>query len=90
MAETIKIRVVAATLMVAGNIMGSGLSMLPANLAATAGIAISGWLVTLLGAIALAMTHSRLTEVMENSAGVRSRQGASRAHAREGCLHVLQ
>lgn len=69
MAEPGKIGVVAATLMVAGNIMGSGIFMLPANLAATGGIAIFGWLVTILGAVSLAMTYSKLTGVVENSAG---------------------
>ena len=34
-----KIGVVAATLMVAGNMMGSGVFMLPANLAAIGGVA---------------------------------------------------
>lgn len=63
MAEPGKIGVVAATLMVAGNIMGSGIFMLPANLAATGGIAIFGWLATVLGAAALAMTYSKPTSV---------------------------
>ena len=35
-----KIGVVAATLMVAGNMMGSGVFMLPANLAAIGGVAV--------------------------------------------------
>ena len=42
-----KIGVVAATLMVAGNMMGSGVFMLPANLAAIGGVAVFGWIVTL-------------------------------------------
>lgn len=50
-----KIGVVAATLMVAGNMMGSGVFMLPANLAAIGGVAVFGWIVTCIGAIALAL-----------------------------------
>ena len=46
-----KIGVVAATLMVAGNMMGSGVFMLPANLAAIGGVAVFGWIVTCIGAI---------------------------------------
>lgn len=69
MAEPGKIGVVAATLMVAGNIMGSGVFMLPANLAATGGIAIFGWLATVLGALSLAVTYSKLTGIVDNSAG---------------------
>ena len=52
MAEPGKIGVVAATLMVAGNIMGSGVFMLRANLAATGGIAMKG----MLNVVAIAMT----------------------------------
>jgi arginine:agmatine antiporter len=63
-----KVGVVAATLMVAGNIMGSGVFMLPANLAATGGIAIFGWLVTITGAIGLAMVYASMSS-MDDSAG---------------------
>ena len=54
-----KIGVVAATLMVAGNMMGSGVFMLPANLAAIGGVAVFGWIVTCIGAIALALTFAK-------------------------------
>ncbi|OYY10328.1 MAG: hypothetical protein B7Y70_08720, partial [Rhizobiales bacterium 35-68-8] len=55
-----KIGLVAATLMVAGNMMGSGVFMLPANLAATGGIALFGWLVTIVGAVSLALVFAKL------------------------------
>ncbi|VDY46467.1 amino acid permease [Salmonella enterica subsp. enterica serovar Daytona] len=42
-----------------GNIMGSGVFLLPANLAATGGIAIYGWLVTIIGALALSMVYAK-------------------------------
>ncbi|HET6620315.1 MAG TPA: arginine/agmatine antiporter [Dongiaceae bacterium] len=64
-----KVGVVAATLMVAGNIMGSGVFMLPANLAATGGIAIFGWVVTIIGAIALSLVYAKFASFEEGSGG---------------------
>lgn len=58
-----KIGLVAATLMVAGNMMGSGVFMLPANLAATGGIALFGWLVTIVGAVSLALVFAKLAAI---------------------------
>ncbi|WP_127090638.1 arginine/agmatine antiporter [Aquabacter cavernae] len=58
-----KIGLIAATLMVAGNMMGSGVFMLPANLAATGGIAIFGWLITVVGAVALALVFAKLAAI---------------------------
>ncbi len=58
-----KIGVVAATLMVAGNMMGSGVFMLPANLAAIGSIAIFGWLITIVGAVAIALTYAKLATI---------------------------
>lgn len=58
-----KIGVVAATLMVAGNMMGSGVFMLPANLAGIGSIALLGWLLTCVGAIALALTFAKLASI---------------------------
>lgn len=55
-----KIGLVPATLMVAGNMMGSGVFMLPANLATIGGIAVVGWLITLVGALALALVFAKL------------------------------
>ncbi len=63
MEEKNKIGVVAATLMVAGNMMGSGVFMLPANLAAIGSIAVWGWIVTIIGAIALALVFSKLAQI---------------------------
>ncbi|MCA7905140.1 arginine/agmatine antiporter [Burkholderia cepacia] len=58
-----KIGVIPATLMVAGNMMGSGVFMLPANLAATGGIAIFGWLITVVGAVSLALVFAKLAAI---------------------------
>jgi len=64
-----KVGVVAATIMVAGNIMGSGVFMLPANLASTGGIAIFGWLVTITGAVGLAMVYARMSSIDDSAGG---------------------
>ncbi len=58
-----KIGLVPATLMVAGNMMGSGVFMLPANLAAIGGIALYGWLITLVGALSLALVFAKLAAI---------------------------
>lgn len=63
MNENNKIGVLPATLMVAGNMMGSGVFMLPANLAAIGSIAVIGWLITIVGAIALALVFSKLAQI---------------------------
>ncbi len=48
-ADAHKVGLIPVTLMVSGNIMGSGYSY-SCQLAATGGIAIYGWLVTIIGA----------------------------------------
>ncbi len=63
-----KVGVVPAMMMVAGNIMGSGVFMLPANLAAQGGIVIFGWLVTIIGAVALALVYAKMSSI-DSSAG---------------------
>lgn len=64
-----KVGVIPATLMVAGNIMGSGVFMLPANLAATGGIAIFGWCVTITGAICLALVYAKMSSIDDSPGG---------------------
>jgi arginine:agmatine antiporter len=61
--QAAKIGVIPATLMVAGNMMGSGVFMLPANLAAIGSIALIGWLVTIVGAVALALVFAKLAAI---------------------------
>lgn len=58
-----KIGVVAATLMVAGNMMGSGIFMLPANLAGIGSIALIGWLFTTVGVVAIALVFAKLASI---------------------------
>lgn len=64
-----KIGVVAATFIVAGNMMGSGVFMLPANLAAYGSISIISWILTSLGAVALGLTFSRLASIYPAAGG---------------------
>jgi len=60
MASAKKIGLIACTGVVAGNMMGSGIALLPANLASLGSIAIIGWVVALIGAISLAYVYARL------------------------------
>lgn len=55
-----KIGLIACTGIVAGNMMGSGIALLPANLSNLGSIAVIGWVVALLGAISLAYVYARL------------------------------
>ncbi|EHC54990.1 Arginine/agmatine antiporter [Salmonella enterica subsp. enterica serovar Inverness str. R8-3668] len=49
--------------------MGSGVFLLPANLAATGGIAIYGWLVTIIGALALSMVYAKMSSLDPSPGG---------------------
>lgn len=60
-ADAHKVGLIPVTLMVSGNIMGSGVFLLPANLASTGGIAIYGWLVTIIGALGLSMVYAKMS-----------------------------
>ncbi|CFU98774.1 arginine:agmatin antiporter [Yersinia pseudotuberculosis] len=64
-----KVGLIPVTLMVAGNIMGSGVFLLPANLASTGGIAIWGWLVTIIGALALSMVYAKMSSLDDSPGG---------------------
>ncbi|MGS9140227.1 amino acid permease, partial [Salmonella enterica subsp. enterica serovar Infantis] len=52
---------VQVTLIVSGYIMGSGVFLLRDYLAACGGIAIYGWLVTIIGAMALSMVYAKMS-----------------------------
>lgn len=64
-----KVGLIPVTLMVAGNIMGSGVFLLPASLASTGGIAILGWLVTIIGAVALSMVYAKMSSLDDSPGG---------------------
>ena len=69
MDEKNKIGLIPATFMVAGNMMGPGVFMLPANLAGIGSIAIFGWIITTVGAVALALVFSKLTQIYPAAGG---------------------
>ena len=64
-----KVGLIPVTLMVSGNIMGSGVFLLPANLASTGGVAIYGWLVTIIGALALSMVYAKMSSLDASPGG---------------------
>ena len=55
-----KIGLFGASAIVAGNMMGSGIALLPANLAKIGSVSIFAWLIAGLGALALAFVYARL------------------------------
>lgn len=55
-----QIGIFGATAIVAGNMMGSGIAMLPANLAAIGSISLIGWAIAGAGALALAYVYAKL------------------------------
>ena len=58
-----KIGLFACTGIVAGNMMGSGIALLPSNLASIGSVALFGWLIAMFGALALAYVYARLSTV---------------------------
>lgn len=59
----------ACTALVVGNMIGSGVFVLPASLAPFGGVAIGGWLVTSAGSIALALVFGRLARLVPETGG---------------------
>ncbi|MDR0805878.1 MAG: cadaverine/lysine antiporter [Enterobacteriaceae bacterium] len=55
-----KIGLITCIAVVAGNMMGSGIALLPASLAKIGSIAIYGWIIAMVGAMALAYVFARL------------------------------
>ncbi|PSJ56639.1 amino acid permease [Pseudaminobacter soli (ex Li et al. 2025)] len=67
----------ACTALVVGNMIGSGIFLLPASLAAYGPIALGGWAVTSFGAVVLAVIFGRLSQVV-------TKTGGPYAYTREG------
>lgn len=65
-----KLGPVAATALVMGNMIGSGVFLLPASLAPYGWNAIGGWVLTVAGALVLAFILSRLTRALPNAGGL--------------------
>lgn len=57
------------TALVVGNMVGSGIFLLPASLGPYGGISIVGWLVSSAGAVAMALVFSRLARMTRRSGG---------------------
>ena len=58
--NTKKIGLFACTGVVAGNMMGSGIALLPSSLAAVGSVSIFSWIICLVGALSLAFVFARL------------------------------
>jgi APA family basic amino acid/polyamine antiporter len=58
-----------ATTLVIGNMIGSGVFLLPASLASFGGISVVGWLFTAVGAFLLALVFSRLSRAYPRTGG---------------------
>src|SRR6187401_2888722 len=58
-----------ATMLVAGNMIGTGVFLLPVNLAHVGGIAIFGWLVATAGVAALGLIFAKLGELKPSAGG---------------------
>lgn len=59
----------ACTALVVGNMIGSGIFLLPATLAPFGAISIAGWIVTSLGAVVLAVIFGRLAQIVTRTGG---------------------
>jgi arginine:agmatine antiporter len=58
-----------ATMLVAGNMIGTGVFLLPVNLAQVGGIAIFGWVIATLGVAALGLVFAKLGELNPQPGG---------------------
>jgi arginine:agmatine antiporter len=58
-----------ATMLVAGNMIGTGVFLLPVNMASVGGIAIFGWVVATVGAVALGLVFAKLGELDPQEGG---------------------
>src|SRR5678809_516112 len=58
-----------STSLVIGNMIGSGVFLMPAALAAYGGISVIGWIISSIGALLLAKLYSNLSKLMPNTDG---------------------
>ena len=64
-----KVGLFAAIFLIMSNMLGSGVFMLPATLASVGGISLIGWIIAMIGVIALALVFSKLAELVPGGAG---------------------
>ncbi len=67
--ETKKLGLWMVTALVVGNMVGSGIFLLPASLGSFGGISIVGWVVSAGGAVLMALVFSRLSRLVRKSGG---------------------
>ena len=67
--ETKKLGLWMSTSLVIGNMIGAGVFLMPAALAAYGGISILGWLASSAGTLVLAMVFSKLSKLLVNKSG---------------------
>lgn len=73
-----KLGIWSSTSLVVGNMIGSGVFMLPATLAMYGGISVLGWVVAAIGALLLAFVFKKLTKMLPHT------QGGPYAFTRDG------
>jgi arginine:agmatine antiporter len=66
---TRKMTLLQATMLVAGNMIGTGVFLLPVHLASVGGIAVFGWLIATAGAAALGLVFAKLGELNPQEGG---------------------
>jgi arginine:agmatine antiporter len=64
-----KMSLLQATMLVAGNMIGTGIFLLPVNLASVGSIAVFGWIVATAGAVALGLIFAKLGELDPQEGG---------------------
>ena len=64
-----KMSLMQATMLVAGNMIGTGLFLLPVNLAQVGGIAVFGWVIATIGVAALGLVFAKLGELNPQEGG---------------------
>ena len=86
MAEAKKMNLMQLTVLVAVNMMGSGIIMLPTNMAQVGAISLLSWIVTAVGSMAIAYGFAQ-AGVLDSRAGGMSRDAAE-AHGKSGFFMV--
>jgi len=65
-----KMGLISLTLVTASNMMGSGVFMLPTNLAGIGSISLYGWIITIVGVIALALVFAKNSMITPRDGGI--------------------
>lgn len=65
-----KMGLIALTLVTASNMMGSGIFMLPTNLAEIGSISLYGWIITIVGVISLALVFAKNSMITPREGGI--------------------